>query len=127
MPEILKLILNSLLFFCLVACNEGSDMVLLLNKAEMYMSEKPDSALSLLDSIIQPEDLSNEQYALWCLLYTQAQDKNWIEHTSDSIINVAVEYFKEKNDPHRKAQAYYCQGRVLSKWMRQGCGIWKPI
>ena len=96
MPEILKLILNSLLFFCLVACNEGSDMALLLNKAEMYMSEKPDSALSLLDSIIQPEDLSNEQYALWCLLYTQAQDKNWIEHTSDSIINVAVEYFKEK-------------------------------
>lgn len=90
-------------------------MVLLLNKAEMYMSEKPDSALSLLDSIIQPEDLSNEQYALWCLLYTQAQDKNWIEHTSDSIINVAVEYFREKNDPHRKAQAYYCQGRVLSE------------
>lgn len=115
MPEILKLILNSLLFFCLVACNEGSDMVLLLNKAEMYMSEKPDSALSLLDSIIQPEDLSNEQYALWCLLYTQAQDKNWIEHTSDSIINVAVEYFREKNDLHRKAQAYYCQGRVLSE------------
>ena len=32
MPEILKLILNSLLFFCLVACNEGSDMVLLLNE-----------------------------------------------------------------------------------------------
>lgn len=115
MPEILKLILNSLLFFCMVACNEGSETVPLLDKAEMYMSEKPDSALYLLDSIIQPADLSNEQYALWCLLYTQAQDKNWIEHTSDSIINVAVEYFREKNDPHRKAQAYYCQGRVLSE------------
>lgn len=115
MAKRLKSILNLLLLLCLVACNEGSDMVLLLNKAEMYMSEKPDSALSLLDSIIQPEDLSNEQYALWCLLYTQAQDKNWIEHTSDSIINVAVEYFREKNDPHRKAQAYYCQGRVLSE------------
>ena len=62
MPEILKLILNSLLFFCLVACNEGSDMVLLLNKAEMYMSEKPDSALSLLDSILQPDVYKRQDY-----------------------------------------------------------------
>lgn len=115
MTKRLKPILNFLLLLCLLACGRSTNISPLLKEAERYMNEKPDSALLLLDSIIQPKDLSNEQYALWCLLYTQAQDKNWIEHTSDSIINVAVEYFREKNDLYRKAQAYYCQGRVLSE------------
>lgn len=87
MPEILKQILNFLLLLCLVACSGRSDVTHLLNEVEMYMNEKTDSALYLLDSIIQPEDLSREQNALWCLLHTQAQDKNRIEHTSDSLIH----------------------------------------
>jgi hypothetical protein len=45
---------------------------------------------------------------------TQARDKNYVEHTSDSVIDIAVRYFVGQEDPHRKAHAYYCKGRVLS-------------
>ena len=76
------------------------------------MNERPDSALYLLYSIIRPEALSNEDKVLWSLLITQARDKKRVTHTSDSLINIAVHYYDEKGNIERRAQAYYCQGRV---------------
>lgn len=112
MSKGLKLILNLLLLFCLVACSRSTNVSPLLKKAEGYMNERPDSALYLLDSIIRPEALSNEDKVLWSLLITQARDKKRVTHTSDSLINIAVHYYDEKGNIERRAQAYYCQGRV---------------
>lgn len=112
MSKGLKLILNLLLLFCLVACSRSTNVSPLLKKAEEYMNERPDSALYLLDSIIRPEALSNEDKVLWSLLITQARDKKRVTHTSDSLINIAVHYYDEKGNIERRAQAYYCQGRV---------------
>lgn len=112
MAETLTRILNLLLLLCLVACSRRSDVSSLLSEAEMYMNERPDSALSLLDNI-HPEDLSREQNALWCLLYTQAQDKNRIEHTSDSLIQIAVRYYEKTGLENRKMLAYYYCGSVF--------------
>lgn len=114
MNKLLKQPLNLLFLLLLLACNGKNNISSLLSEAERCMSEQPDSALLLLNSVQHPEDLSRKNQALWCLLYTQAQDKNYVEHTSDSLINIAVDYFSKKKDQHRKAQAYYCQGRVLS-------------
>lgn len=113
MTDVLKLILNILLLLCLIACNGRSDVASLLDEAEMYMNERPDSALCLLDSIIHSEELSREQHALWCLLFTQAQDKNGIEHTSDSLIQISVKYYEKTDLEERKMQAYYYYGRVF--------------
>ena len=114
MSKGLKLILNLLLLFCLVACSRSTNVSPLLKKAEEYMNEKPDSALLLLDSITTyREDMSEAQNALWCLLYTQAQDKKRIEHTSDSLIQIAVKYYEKTNFKARKMQAYYYCGNVF--------------
>lgn len=112
MAKGLKLILNLLLLFCLVACGRSINVSPLLKEAEEYMNERPDSALYLLDSVIQPKDLSGEDKVLWCLLITQARDKKYVPHTSDSLINIAVHYYNKKGNIEREAQAYYCQGRV---------------
>lgn len=98
----------------LTACQKQSHILPLLQEAETLMDSRPDSSLCLLESVQSPENLSAAEYATWCLLVTQARDKNYVEHTSDSMIGVAVRYFEKQKDPHRKAQAYYCQGRVLS-------------
>ncbi|WP_304966610.1 tetratricopeptide repeat protein [uncultured Parabacteroides sp.] len=103
-----------LLILSLVACRQHPHVLPLLHEAETLMPDHPDSSLILLESVPSPEKLSAEDYATWCLLITQARDKNYVEHTSDSLIDVAVRYFEKRKDPHRKAQAYYCQGRVLS-------------
>ena len=113
MSKRLKPILNFLLLLCLAACGRSTNISPLLKEAEGYMNEKPDSALLLLDSIIHREDMSEEQNALWCLLYTQAQDKKRIEHTSDSLIQIAVKYYEKTNLKARKMQAYYYCGNVF--------------
>lgn len=100
--------------FFLPACQKTSSLFPVLQKAEACMESHPDSALSLLEAIPFPEKLPKEEYATWCLLVTQARDKNYVEHTSDSVINIAVQYFEKQSSSKRKAQSYYCQGRVLS-------------
>lgn len=78
------------------------------------MDDKPDSALLLLKQIKATDKLSTSEYATYCLLLTQAQDKNYITHTSDSLINIALNYFEKHEDSDRLTQTYYYLGRVYS-------------
>lgn len=112
MWKIQKLMLNLLLLFCLVACSSRSNVASLLNEAEAYMIEKPDSSLVLLDSIKHIGELSEEQNALWCLLHTIAMDKLCIAHVSDSLIQISVNYYADRDRADRKMQSYYYCGRV---------------
>ena len=100
-----------LLFLCLLTgCYP--DMKPQLEEAEALLTENPDSAYRLLQSIERPERRQEAEYATWCLLMTQATDKSFREHTSDSLIRVAVRYFSKQHDPERLATALYTQGRV---------------
>ncbi|RHU29360.1 hypothetical protein DXD68_05620 [Parabacteroides sp. TM07-1AC] len=113
MIKLLKQLLSLLFFLLLAACNEKNEITSLLSEAESYMPVKPDSALCLLDSIKHPERLSRKEQALWCFLYTAAQEKKQIKHTSDSLIQIAVRYYEKTDWGERKMQAYYYCGRVL--------------
>ena len=81
-----------------------------LVRAESLMYDHPDSALILLDSMAPPSE--PYQNALWSLLVVQARDKNYIKHTSDSLINVAYDYFIRRDDPHRRALVLNYEGVV---------------
>ena len=96
--------------FLLTGCYP--DMKPQLEEAEALLTENPDSAYRLLQSIERPERRQEAEYATWCLLMTQAADKSFREHTSDSLIRVAVRYFSKQHDPERLATALYTQGRV---------------
>lgn len=97
----------------LVTCDKRSAVLPTeLVHADSLMQSHPDSALVILDSMKIPSPENKLQYATWCLLITQARDKNYIKHTSDSLINIALEYFEKLDDPVRKATALYYEGRV---------------
>lgn len=96
--------------FLLTGCYP--DMKPQLEEAEALLTENPDSAYRLLQAIERPERRQEAEYATWCLLMTQATDKSFREHTSDSLIRVAVRYFSKQHDPERLATALYTQGRV---------------
>ena len=83
-----------------------------LKQAKGLLSTAPDSAYTILSSINHPEDLSELEYATWCLLITQAIDKSYREHTTDSLIHIAVRYFSKHRDKDRLATALYTRGRV---------------
>lgn len=106
----------SYIVFCLFSfamCTEQpKELLPELSYAELLMQCCPDSALVVLDSMKIPSPSDKLQYATWCLLITQARDKNYIKHTSDSLINIALDYFEKQDDPVRKATALYYDGRV---------------
>ena len=83
-----------------------------LIEAEKIMEEKPDSALLILNNIENIDQLSEKDHATYCLLLTQAQDLNYITHTSDSLIRIAATYFEKHKEMHKASLSYYYMGRV---------------
>ena len=116
--QILKATLTCFIIF--FSCSSGKSATPYIGASEKVMSEHPDSALFLLEQVATPEKMPERDYATWCLLITEARDKNYIEHTSDSLINVAIQYFEKKKDINRLSEAYYCQGRILYRTERFG-------
>lgn len=103
----LLLLLPLVLFSCSKSTSVPSPELV---KAESLMLTDADSALSILSAM--PVPTNKAQYATWCLLLTQAQDKNYIRHTSDSLIQIALHYFAKHADLRRQATALYYAGRV---------------
>ncbi len=101
------------LFLFMSACNNHPQAPMLL-EAEKIIEEQPDSALSILNKIENVNQLSEKDHATYCLLLTQAQDLNYITHTSDSLIKIAATYFEKNKDKPRSMLAYYYLGRVNS-------------
>lgn len=99
---------------CFSACNYPYQRNAKLLQAEELMETSPDSSLAILQNIESPEKLANKDYAFYCLLLTQALDKNYSIHTSDSLIKKATAYFEQHSDDAALALSYYYMGRVYS-------------
>ncbi|GHU54484.1 hypothetical protein FACS189411_01210 [Bacteroidia bacterium] len=100
--------LGGILLLATLSCDRPNESLL---QAEQLMNEHPDSALHLLEKV-PTVNLSRQQYADWCLFTTQAWDKNRIIHSSDSLINKAMEYYEKQDNPSRLMLSYYYMGRV---------------
>jgi len=75
-----------------------------LQRAEDLMYPHPDSALHILQAMTPPEDELNR--ATWALLLTQAKYKCFVDQ-SDSLVNIAHDYFMKGDDAQRKALVLY--------------------
>ena len=84
-----------------------------LRQAESVMNARPDSALQLLQGMADSiEILPEEAQMYYHLLTIQAKDKQYITHTSDSLINRIVSFYENYGDKERLMLAYYYQGSV---------------
>lgn len=97
---------------CFFSCQKTHTMLPDIIQAEILMEEHPDSSLSLLERIKAPEKLSVEEYAIWCLLVTQARSKMYVPQASDSVIMVSVDYFSRLQRKERLAWSYYYAGLI---------------
>ena len=98
----------------LVSCMQTHTNVDLLERAERYVEVYPDSAMQLLNLIQYPERLHDKESADYALLWTQVLDKNNLDSLqSDSLIRIAIDYYKGKNDPVKAGKAYYYYGKTM--------------
>ena len=97
-------ILTILLLLACTACDRSARHVTEhLSQAEELIWTAPDSALHLLESISASRHLTGKEQADYALLLSLAQYRCYIPVSSDSLINLAIEYYKDKNDADKKA------------------------
>lgn len=83
-----------------------------LAEAEELAEEYPDSAWLLLQNISNPSHLTGEEQARYALLLTRLTHERGEKTDSDSLINIAVDYYTQKNDGVHKAYSLYHAGLV---------------
>ena len=99
----------------LASCGKFNDrMGGILSRAESVMDSCPDSAVLTLGEITNPRWLSRPNRALYCLLSIQAADKAGLPLPSDSLIDVAVNYYSRHLKDSHAVMAYYYQSKALN-------------
>ena len=112
-------ILTILLLLACTACYRSTRHVTEhLSQAEGLIWAAPDSALHLLESISASRHLTGKEQADYALLLSLAQYRCYIPVSSDSLINLAIEYYKEKNDADKKGAAFYVKGCILEEYCK---------
>lgn len=101
------------LFCCLTACSSRDRYPEAMRQATHCLEDQPDSALcylSSLDATIGKEAEETRMYH--ALLKLRAEDKLYIDQTSDSLIMRIVAYYDRHGDADKRLEAYYMLGRV---------------
>ena len=98
------------MLFC--ACGTRYTNHSVIIQAESLLNEHPDSAYKLLSSITNPEQLPEPDYAAWCLHYTHAQYKLYMDIKSDSLIKIAVDYYANTKLRKYSGTSYYLLGCI---------------
>ena len=106
--------LTIILLLACTACDRSTRHVTEnLSQAEELIWTAPDSALHILESIPTSRHLIGKEHADYVLLLSLAQYRCYIPVSSDSsMIDLAVEYYKDKNDADKKGKALYIKGCV---------------
>ena len=108
----MKIFILTSLFLILASCSPGNQTDV-LDDVGFFISEDPERALSVLDSMSSSGELrGRETKARFALLYSMALDKNYIDSIDDSLINIAVDWYKRHGTADEKLKAYYYQGRI---------------
>lgn len=99
------------LITALSGCTE-SETSRSLDRAEAVMEEHPDSALAILGAIPSADVNSSADRALHALLLTQAQIKNGHIVDNDSLINIAVRHYSDRDDSPRLMKSLFYKAQV---------------
>lgn len=109
-PKIIPLLLLCATFF---SCRDGGRAEGILRTADSLMEEHPDSALAILKRDSLEICRSGKDFRLWyALSRTEADDKCYILHVSDSAIRIAAGCYDSYGSALQRVRADYLLGRV---------------
>lgn len=108
-----------LLCLCCLSCGSRTDYPNLLVKADSLIDARPDSALSLLHSIL-PSALEEGDRMRYRLLTVEAECRNGQMPASDSLLLPVIGYFHRTGDVFWEARGEYNRGYILHKLRQSG-------
>ena len=102
-----------LLYTTFFSCRDGGRIESILRTTDSLMEGHPDSALSILRRDSLEICRSGKDYRLWyALSRTEADDKCYILHVSDSTIRAAANYYNSHGSDLQRVRANYLLGRI---------------
>ena len=108
-----RILLFLLLCATLFSCRDGGRAEGILRTADSLMEEHPDSALAILKRDSLEICRSGKDFRLWyALSRTEADDKCYILHVSDSAIRIAAGCYDSYGSALQRVRADYLLGRV---------------
>ena len=94
-----------------LACDGNRQQEETLMRAKAMMNEHPDSALAILDSLGQHEKEFGRHFRMQYQLYrAKAQNKAYVDFTTDSVMKEVVNYFDRHGTPNDQLLAHYLLG-----------------
>ena len=112
-PLTTRILLFLLLCATLFSCRGGGSAESILRTADSLMEEHPDSALAILKRDSLEICRSGKDFRLWyALSRTEADDKCYIQHVSDSAIRIAAGCYDSYGSALQRVRADYLLGRV---------------
>lgn len=107
----MRYFLTSFLCLIFIGCHQNTEVnESLLSQADSLMESRPDSALALLRKISFPHKLHEKAQADYYLLLTQAEYKNYLPFTSDSLLAIATAYYQRVGNKASLGKACYYEG-----------------
>lgn len=101
-----SIIIMSVSVVMLVACERHASTSEQMDIAEKLMNTKPDSALTILNSI-HVSGFKGKDAAKYALLKSMALDKNCIDTTTFDILEPAIDYYIKNGTPHEQFRTYF--------------------
>ncbi len=101
----MRSLLYIVILLTVTACSYSSPHPKVLDEAESMMQSNPSLALNKLNSVDVSEFRDSATMARWALLYSEAMVANRLSAPSDTIVNIAVDYYRQQNltDQYQKA------------------------
>ena len=99
----------------LAGCGGSHNIDARLALADSLIVDHADSAYTVLKAIDSEELLSESDRAFYALLYTQAQYKNVDSIGSDSLINIALDYYKDNHNREHYTRTLIYKGAVMEE------------
>ena len=101
----MRFLLYIAILFVATACSVGNSYRHELDRAQSEMEHSPDKALERLNAIDVSDLSDSATIARWALLYSEAINRNRLAVPSDTIINIAVDYYRIHGDSSERRQA----------------------
>ena len=89
----------------LAGCGYSSSQPRVLDEAQRLMDSDPTAALSKLNSLDISELQDSATIARWALLYSEAMIANRLSAPTDTIVNIAIDYYERHNQKNEYQKA----------------------
>ena len=96
----------------IVSCTQYRAQERIMDQALSLMDEAPDSALSLMQGMDPSLLRGRRQHARHALLYTMAQDKDYVVETDDSLAQLSRAYYRGHGSKADRLKSLYYLGVV---------------